>query len=236
MFRHVVKDVEMAIFTAAVHGIVRYHTHHLRLLTTYGALADTLDKPPAGAQLAHALRYITEHEHKQGIVPCSIGVVNSHTCIPGAGLFNQLRELGHKIGDEPDDERQYWLGMLAKLGIAPFTLEMLVQEDGTIRIPREFVMGPQGPKVSGNYETEIIRRARENARPTNIKPAPSQAEPVPEVIVKAKDMAGLKRELERARRDPDYVAIVNPAPSEQHVNPIDAELARGPGSRLPGDR
>ena len=164
MFARITQDVQAAIYAAAVKGIVAHYASHLKLLTTYGAIADSLGiLTPKGGHLDQALAFIAEDDLSNGRVPSTAVVVSAHTGKPGSGFFQQLRQLGYNIPE--GSEVLVWEKMLADLGVAPFTLEMLVQQDGTIVIPRKFVVGAHGIRTApGQRLDEAIR---ENAREFN---------------------------------------------------------------------
>mgnify|MGYP001563254328 CR=1 FL=1 len=127
MFDHITKDVQLAMFASMVRGIVLYHAQHLRLLVTYGAIADAVKTLPRGGQLAQALALITEDDHKAKRPLSTAAVVNAEFGIPGLGFFEQCRSLGFHIGRTPDAEYTFWKNQLDRMHVAPFTLEGVVQ-------------------------------------------------------------------------------------------------------------
>jgi len=111
------------MYASMVRGIVLYHAHHLKLLTTYGAIASATKVLPRGGQLAQAIALITEDDHKAKRPLSTAVVVNSKTGRPGSGFFIQCRQLGFEIGESDDDELDFWYAQLFKLGVQPVTLE-----------------------------------------------------------------------------------------------------------------
>jgi hypothetical protein len=137
MFANVVKDVQTALYASSVQGIVYHYAYHLRLLTTYGAIASSLKIMPKGGQMAQALAQITEDLAKAKQPIATAVVVNQTTGMPGSGFFTQCRALRLLTGVTPNEERSFWEGELRKLRVAPLTLEQ--KPEGTHTIERSFV-------------------------------------------------------------------------------------------------
>lgn len=127
---NVAKDVEAAIYASMVRGIVLYHAFHLKLLVTYGAITSALKVAPNGGQINNALGLITEDDYKNKRPLTTAIVVNSQLGRPGKGFFEQLRRLGYKIQRTDEAEESFWLGELAKMGVAPFTLDEFRLQQG----------------------------------------------------------------------------------------------------------
>lgn len=128
MFEGVIKDVHGAMYASMVRGIILYHAHHLRLLTTYGAIASATKTLPRGGQLAQALALITEDDFKAKRPLSTAVVVSTDRKIPGTGFFQQCRELGLNIPRTDEDEDIFWKRELARMGVAPFTLTEMVDD------------------------------------------------------------------------------------------------------------
>ncbi len=137
MFDHITKDVQLAMFASMVRGIVLHYSNHLRLLVTYGAIAESVKTLPRGGQLAQALALITEDDHKAKRPLTTAVVVNAEHEIPGVGFFEQCRTLGYTIDTTPDAECLFWKNQLDRMRVAPFTLEgALRTRTGSSRVRR----------------------------------------------------------------------------------------------------
>jgi hypothetical protein len=173
MFEHITQDVQAALYAASVRGVVLHYANHLHLLTTYGAIADTLKVTPQGGQLAQALALITEEDVKAKQTPTTSVVVNSKTGIPGKGYFDQCRRLGvlPESHNTESLELTWWQSQLHKLNVAQLTLEqhvvqygndLAVQQTESQVIHRPFltkaVLGRGDSRVTDN---EIAKNLRE---------------------------------------------------------------------------
>lgn len=152
-------DVRAGVYAAQVRGIVRYFSNHLKLLTTYGAIADALQGTPRGCSIADALALIAEEDHAAGMPITTAVVVNHETGMPGTGFFTQMRRLGVASGGDEKAQRHFWESQLRFMGVAPLTLEQsrdhTVQasyQDGAAKVvTRTFVTPTHGvgaPKES----------------------------------------------------------------------------------------
>lgn len=167
LFDSVAKDVELAMYAATVRGIILYHAHHLKVLTTYGALADTTKVLPRGGQLAQAISVITEDDHRHKRPLSTAIVVNSTTKVPGSGFFEQCRQLGYQVGLKEEEQLDFWYEQLFKLGVQPVVLDRVgksgsVSEIGGIHDIRQAARNPDLPKTSNRpVWTETVQRQRE---------------------------------------------------------------------------
>jgi len=155
-------DVRVAVYAAQVRGIVHYFAHHLKLLTTYGAIADALKDTPKGCSLPDALAMIAEEDHTRGRPLTTAVVVNHDTGIPGTGFFHQAHQLGaHDPGSGSDlsrVRRLFWRGQLQLMGVQPFTLEQsqarlaedVKAQEGTQVLSRTFITPTQPGTKRGN--------------------------------------------------------------------------------------
>lgn len=130
MFETIAKDMALAMYASLVRGIILYHAFHLKLLTTYGAIANCTKVLPRGGQLAQAIALITEDDHKRKQPLTTAVVVNSKTGIPGSGFFEQCRQLGYNVGETEEEMLDFWYEQLFRLGVQPVTLEGFAPEPG----------------------------------------------------------------------------------------------------------
>lgn len=165
MFDHITKDVQLAMFASMVRGIVLHYSNHLRLLVTYGAIAESVKTLPRGGQLAQALALITEDDHKAKRPLTTAVVVNAEHEIPGVGFFEQCRTLGYTIDTTPDAECLFWKNQLDRMRVAPFTLEGAIRTRTDVN---ETVDVMQLANVLSDYDREgVILRRRFVTRAAN---------------------------------------------------------------------
>jgi hypothetical protein len=150
MLDNIVNDVRIALYTQAVRGIVLYHSNHLKLLTTYGAIADAIKATPSGGQINQTLARIAEEDFEAKGPLTTAVVVNATTSRPGKGFFAQARHLGIEITQDEAAEDAFWHDQLRKLGVAPFTLEGFIT-----KMAEEPQSTNENPKVVGGLYTKL---------------------------------------------------------------------------------
>lgn len=192
MFDHVTKDVQLAMYASMVRGVVLHYANHLKLLVTYGALARTLETIPGGGQLAQALSLITEDDHRAKRPLSTAVVVNNNREFPGSGFFTQCRSLGYHINRDDDAEYVFWKNQLDRMGVAPFTLETLVQtpeDENCVRvIRRPFVTdavsrGIRTTTAPAAVGSSLADQIRENAIEHGTTAPPKRRIVIPQVGV-----------------------------------------------------
>jgi hypothetical protein len=127
MRKRVAKAVEKYLLEVQVEAILLHHAFNLKTLVTYRDLALTLGGIPHGQQLASALQAINEDCWKDKKPPLAALVVRADTSFPGAGFFQQCRELGWKIGPTAKDERDWWATQVHRIGAEPYTQAQWIQ-------------------------------------------------------------------------------------------------------------
>jgi hypothetical protein len=149
MEESIVKDVKLALFKLQVRGIVDHYAVHLRLLTTYGAIASSLGTRPTG-QLAVALARINEDDHGAKRPLRTAVVVNPATERPGSGWYVQAASLGLLRHAATDGEKElFWQSQISALGVRPFTLEEFFEKSAR--------------DVQNEYETTVVRQFKTRA-------------------------------------------------------------------------
>jgi hypothetical protein len=119
-FEHLSKNVESGLYAATIKGILLYHLNVTKRVVTYGNLAVATQSLPKGGQLAQALEKIAEDDHLNKRTISTAVVVNEKTGMPGAGFFNQCRQLGHPVPRSPEGELLFWKQLLNHLDVLPF--------------------------------------------------------------------------------------------------------------------
>jgi len=173
---HAEKRVVDALHVACVRGILSHYAHHLHLLVSYGAVADTVKHAIRGRGLAEILAIIAEEDHQDKRPLSTAVVVNAETEKPGSGFFDQARSLGISVERTPEAEESFWTNQLLLLQVKPFTLKSLVegQESGHLDIP--FVVPAQGAPLPLNYVERIHANARERGVSPNIRMPPTRTQ------------------------------------------------------------
>jgi hypothetical protein len=166
---HAEKRVVDALHVACVRGILSHYAHHLHLLVSYGAVADTVKHAIRGRGLSELLAIIAEEDHQEKRPLSTAVVVNAETEKPGSGFFDQARSLGISIERTPEAEEVFWTNQLLLLQVKPFTLKSVIegQESGHLDIP--FVVPARGAPLPLNHVERIHANARERGVSPNIR-------------------------------------------------------------------
>jgi len=119
MFSNVIADVNQALITAQVYGILLYQGRRIQNPLTYKVIAEVLCVPQQWGVLSNALTAITEDDHKNGRPLLSSLVVSISTGLPGRGYWDLVARLGKWPGSQfvphSTPDKAFWDDQFARV-------------------------------------------------------------------------------------------------------------------------